>query len=402
MPRYIYTAKSEPTKTSHGRIEAESEQDAINKLTRMGLFPLTIAAEALSLHPAGLIQFRKISRKEIVAFTRQLSSLIESGINILNALNILTEQATNKYLGAILSDISGKIRDGTSLSDSLGAYPDLFPHVYCAMVRSGEAGGDLKNTLKKLADFLEESEEFRDSLRSSLTYPFFVIAVSIITVIILLAFVIPRLTAMFEDMGELLPLPTRILIATSSLLRNSWWVIAFGIFIIIFLSLRLLKNPKSRFAFDRFRLKIPVFGPLILKTETSRLTRTLSLLLSSGMPITPALDISSQILNNQALKAEVMKFKDKINNGSSFSEAFKDSKLFPVFVTNIVGIGEETGALDSSLMRISSGYEKEARRTLNEFTRLLEPAIILIMGLIVGFIVISMLLPVFQINLMVR
>lgn len=402
MPRYTYIAKSQPTKTIQGNIEAESEQDAINKLTRIGYFPISVKHQTSSLEKRGLISFRKISNKDMVLFTRQLSSLIESGVNILNALNILSEQTTNKYLEAILSDISGGIKDGKSLSDSLSAFPHLFSNVYCSMVRSGEASGELKSTLKNLAEFLEREEEFKNSLRASLTYPLFVFTVSVITVLILLVFVIPRLITMFEDMGQVLPLPTRILINTSDFLRGYWWIIIAATLILVFLLRRIYKAPKGKISWDRFRLKMLIFGPIVLKTEISRLMRTLSLLLSSGMPITPALDISVSIVDNQVLKLEVLKFKEKISGGLGLSDAIKESKLFPAFVTNIISIGEETGSLESSLMRIALDYERETNRILTELTRLLEPVIILVMGLIVGFIVLSMLLPIFQINLIVR
>ncbi len=402
MPRYTYTAKPKPNKTISGFIEAESEQDAINKITRMGYFPTSVKYETLSLEKKGGISFRKIPKKDIVAFTRQFSTLIESGINILNAFNIISGQAVNKNLGVILNDIAGRIKEGSSLSESLAIFPGLFSNMYCAMVRTGEASGDLKNTLKRLADHMEEEEEFRNSLRSAMVYPFFIFAVSALTVIALLVFVIPRLVVMFQDMGQALPLPTRMLIGVSNLLREYGWIIIGGIFICVFFLRRMYKSPKGRLSWDSFRLKMAFFGPVNLKAQVSRLMRTLSLLLSSGIAITPALEISASVLDNQVLKSEVLKFKEQISSGSSLYEAFKGSKYFPGLVTNIISVGEETGSLDKSLMRLAQDYEREVSRTLKDFIRLLEPVIILVMGLLVGFIVISMLLPIFQINLTVR
>ena len=402
MPRYTYLAKIDPHKNTQGYIEAESEPDAINKLTQAGYFPIWVKYETPMLDKRGISSWRKIPRREIVLFTRQLSTLIDSGINILNAFNMISRQASNKHLAVILNDVSGRIKDGGSLSDSLEAFPALFSRVYCAMIRSGEASGDMNNTLKRLADFMEEEEEFKESLRSSLAYPAFVFLVSALTVGVLLVFVIPRLVSMFEDMGQVLPMPTRILIASSGFLRNYWWVIVAGIVMLVFLFRRIYSTPQGRLSFDKFKLKMPVFGDLVLKTEVSRLMRTLSLLLSSGMPINQALDIAVTIMDNRILKTEVAKFKEQISSGSSLSSAFKSSKLFPDLVTNIVAIGEETGALDKSLMRLSQDYEGDVNRVLKGLTRLLEPVIILVMGLIVGFIVLSMLLPIFQINLIVK
>jgi len=402
MPRYTYKAKPEPNKTVSGYIEAESEQDAINKLTRMGHFPISVKYETLALEKKGGIAMRKIPKRDIAAFTRQLSTLIESGINILNAFNIISGQAINKNLGVILNDISGRIKEGSSLSESLELFPGVFSSMYCAMVRTGETSGDLKNTLKRLADYIEAEEEFRNSLRSAMVYPFFIFAVSALTVVVLLVFVIPRLVVMFRDMGQALPLPTRMLIGISDFLRDYWWIIIGGIFIIVFFLRRMYKSPKGRLSWDNFRLKAAFFGEVTLKAEVARLMRTLSLLLSSGITITTALDISASVLDNQVLKKEMLKFKEQISSGSSLYQAFKDSKLFPELVVNIISVGEETGALDKSLMNVAVDYEREVDRTLKDFIRLLEPVIILVMGLIVGFIVISMLLPIFQINLTVR
>ncbi|MCX5697171.1 MAG: type II secretion system F family protein [Candidatus Omnitrophica bacterium] len=402
MPRYSYIAKTLPQTTAQGNIEAESEQDAINKLAKMGYFPISVSYEAVSQTNEGLFSLKRVSRKEIFQFTRQLSSLIESGVNILNALNIISNQTSNKRLSVILADISGRIKDGKSLSDSLAVFPALFPGFYCAMVRVGEASGGLNTTLKRLADFLEADEEFKDTLRAGMTYPFFIFMVSALTVVVLLVFVIPRLVLMFEDMGQVLPLPTRILISASEILRNYWWLFVACIGAVIFSLRRLYKSAKGRFSLDRFKLKMAVFGQIVLKTEIARACRTLSLLLSSGIPITPALEIAVSVVENQVIREEFAKFKEKINSGQSLSSGFRESKIFPEFVVNIVAIGEETGSLDASLMRVAQDYERETDRTLKSLTRLLEPVIILVMGLIVGFIVLSMLLPIFQINIMAR
>ena len=402
MPRYTYIAKTQPRETSRGYIDAESEQDAVEKLTKMGHFPISVKYETLELEKPGMMNLRKISNRDIAQFSRQLYSLIEAGINILKALNMIADQTPNKYLATIIRDLSGRIKDGKSLSDSLSAFPNLFSNLYCSMVRTGEASGHLNTTLKELTDFLDEEEEFKNSLRAGLTYPAIVFAASALTVIGLLVFVVPRLIPMFEDMGQALPLPTQILINISNSLRSQWWMITAALLILVFTLRRIYKTPKGRMAWHRLKLKLFILGNIILKTEISRLSRTLSLLLSSGLSITPALDISASIIENEVLKTEVEKFKGEISGGKSLSSSFKSSKLFPELVINIIAIGEETGSLDKSLMGVACDYEGEVSRALKEITRLLEPVVILVMGLIVGFIVLSMLLPIFQINLIMR
>jgi len=402
MPKYAYTAKSQPQKSIQGEIEAESEQDAINKLNRLGYFPTSIQPQTVSLAKSRILNFPKISSRDIVLFTRQLSTLIESDVNIISSLNTISTQINNKYLQAVLADLLNKIRDGKSLSDSLAAYPYLFSNLYTAMIRAGEVGGNLEQVLNRLADFLEKEEEFRNSVRAALTYPFFIVAVGILTIAILLGFVIPRLVTMFEDMSQILPLPTRILIALSGFFQVYWWLIVALVAIAVFVLRRLYRYPQGRLLWDSFRLKVIILGNIVLKTEISRLTHTLSLLLSNGIPIFYSLDISTSAIGNQVLKQELQKFKEQIRAGLSFSQCLKDSKLFPAFVTNIVLIGEKSGTLEKSLLRISSDYEREVERILKAFTRLLEPVIMLIMGLVVGVIVLSMLLPIFQINLIVK
>lgn len=402
MPIYSYTAISKPGQTIQADIEADSEQDAINKINRQGYFPIQVKAGHLAQDNDSGLKPRKISNKDIVLFTRQLSNLIGSGINLLNAINIISDQAQNKYLKAVLSDITGKIKDGRPFSESLSAHPAIFSGLYHSMIHSGEVGGNIAQELKRLADFLEKEEELRSSIRAALTYPIFIISVSIITVIILLGFVIPRLVGMFSDMGQALPLPTQIIIGLSGFLQAYWWLILAVILISVFLIRRFYSQPRGRMSIDRLKTKIPVLGAIILKTEISRLTRTLSLLLASGIPIIYALDTAVSVVKNQVLRKEAEQLKGRISSGMSLSGALKKSGLFSAFVTNIVGIGEETGSLEKSLMNIAEDYEKEADRSLKALTRLLEPVIILIMGLVVGFIVLSMLLPIFQINLTVR
>ncbi|MEW6101851.1 MAG: type II secretion system F family protein [Candidatus Omnitrophota bacterium] len=402
MPKFIYTAKDSPQKAVQGEIEAESEQDAINKITRLGLFPVSVKSEDLTITRKGVLHLRRISSKEIVLFTRNLTTLIESGVNILNSIAIVSKQASNKYLRSVLNDISSKIKEGKSLSDSLISHPGYFSGLYTSMIHSGEVGGNLEQALKRLADYLEKEDEFKDSIRASLVYPAFVFSVGALTIIFLLTFVIPRLVTMFEDMGQSLPLPTKILIWVSTLLSTYGWAILLSGFVLVFFIKRFMKSQQGKSVWDEFILKRPFFGALVLRVEVSRLMRTLSLLLASGIPVVYAMDTANTVLDNRVLKNEIEKFKEKIKGGASFSNCLNESKLFPEMVVNIVSVGEETGTIEKSLLRIAEGYEKEVDRILKALMRLLEPFIILIMGLIVGFIVLSMLLPIFQINLIVR
>jgi type II secretory pathway component PulF len=404
MAKYSYTAISEPQKTAQGAIEAESEQEAINKLAGSGYFVTSIQAENASVATASrnIVGFHRVSRKDLLSLTRQLSGLIGSGVNILTSLNIAYTQTDNKQIKVVLFDIIAQIKDGKSISESLSCYPHIFPNLYTSIIHSAEAGGTLDEALKRLEGFLEKEEEFRDSIRQALTYPVFVFAVGTLTVAFMMVFVIPRLVGIFETMGQVLPLPTRILISISAFARGYWWLVTAVILAAVFLLRRLNRRQEFRVWLDRLKLKLAIWGKVILKTEISRVARTLSLSLTSGIPVISALDISTAVAENHTLKTELQKFKEQINGGLSFSHCLKESKLFPPSVANIVTVGEESGKLETALLSVASDYDRELDRLLKTLPRLLEPVVIVAMGLVVGFIVVSMLLPVFQINLMVK
>ena len=402
MVKYSYLAKASPETVVQGQVEAESVQDAVSKLDKMGYFPLSVNSQETALDKKNAVYFWKSPKKELPLFTRQLASLVEFGVNILKSFTIIQGQVSDQYLKAIISDLIAKIKDGKSLSESLSAYPDFFSGFYISLVHSGEIGGNIEVALRRLADYLEKEEEFKNSLRGALIYPIFILVVSVITVIILLTFVIPRQVTMFADMGQMLPLPTKILINSSEFLRSFGWMILVAVFVFVFLLRRFYLSAQGRISIDNLKLKTFLLGQIVLKTEISRLARTLSLLLSSGVPITQSLEISKTVLDNEILKLEIKKFKDGVAGGLSLSKCMQGSKLFPQFVTSLISTGEEGGSIDKSLLRIADEYEKEVDRTLKVLIRLLEPCIILVMGCIVGFIVISMLLPIFEINLIVK
>ena len=401
MPKFVYSAKSGPGETIEAEMEADSEQSAINKLLSLGLFPISVQQQNIYLSKQKTY-IKRVSRKDLTIFTRQLSSLIESGVNILNSLQIVANQTTNKCLKSILHDVSARVKDGKPLSESLAMHEQIFSNLYTSIIRSGEASGNLEKVVKSLADYYEKDEEFRASLKASLTYPLFICIVGILTVGVLMGFVIPKLVSMFEDLGQNLPITTKILITISGFIQNYWWAIFAVVFFTIFSLRRLAKTPYGKITFDKFQLKIPIAGETILKSEIARLSRTLSLLISSGLAVVSSLTTATYVIRNQVLKNELETFKDKITQGSSLSRCLNGSKFFPPFVTNIVAVGEEGGNLEKSLMRIAEEYEKDVDRSLKTLSRLLEPIIILFMGLVVGFIVLSMLLPIFQINLIVK
>jgi type II secretory pathway component PulF len=399
---FIYKAKKGPDEAEEGSIEADSESAAVGQLMQAGLYPISIKEKtALSEQGSGASLFfvKKIKTRDLANFTRQLSELLDSGIALYNALNIIENQIDNPHLKDIIGSVKGKIKDGKTLSESLNTYPDIFSKVYVNLVKSGEAGGMLNEVLNNASDFLEKQEESRSKILSSLAYPALMTAVGGLTIFILMTFVIPKLAKMFIDMGDVLPMPTRILIGTADLLKSYWILLAIFIAGAVISIKKIKPGSAAGKKMDKIKLNLPLFGKFIKNTELARFTRTLSTLLKNGVPILNALKIALDAVENSLIKEDIDSVCDDVKAGSSLAAALKKGKFFPQFVVNMAAIGEEGGILDKTLLKVARSYESETDRALKTMSTLIEPVVILIMGAIVGFIVISMLLPVFQISL---
>ncbi|MGE5308586.1 MAG: type II secretion system F family protein [Deltaproteobacteria bacterium] len=378
-------------------IDAESETDAINKISRTGYFPLSVSREDADLAGAAPVR-----RGELAVFTRELANLIGAGITVLSALALIHKETGNRHFKRVLCEVIDEIKGGKTFSESLARHPRMFNDIYCAMIRTGEASGNLKEILRSLSGFMEREEEFKESVLSALIYPLFVVAVGFITVVILLVFVVPGLVSMFSDMGQALPLPTRLLIGLSSFAVHYGLACALALIAAAAGIRSLLTRPKGRLLFDRSMLKAGVLGEILFKTETSRLLKNLALLLSSGMLITVALERAAATSSNMFLRQKLTSIIQRIREGTRFSHALKSLEVFPESMLTIIAVGEETGSLDEALRHIAAEYESEVNRALKVFTRVLEPAVILLIGAVVAFIIIAMLLPVFEINFLVR
>ena len=337
----------------------------------------------------------------IPPWPRQFSNLIEAGLTISEALKILIQQTTNPALKSIINSISDQIKDGATLSEAFSRYPKQFSQFYCAVVRAGELSGALETVLSRLADFGEQEEKIRSDIIASLAYPALIASVGLLTIYALLSFVVPKITSMFEEMGQALPLATQILIGVSAVFHGYWWLMLLAGATLFFIFKR-VKSAEEKLFWDKLMLRVPVVGAIIQKSEMAHFVRTLSLLFESGVAILVALEAVSNTVMNHAIKSEIKKIAQDIKDGVSLSAAMKKSFYFPAYVANIISVGEEAGTLEKSLKRIAVSYEQEISRLMRTLTSLLEPVMILIMGLIVAFIVVSMLLPIFQINLMAR
>lgn len=389
-----------------GGLEAETEQEALAKLSQMGYFPLSIQREETSPQgqaaPRSFRLFTRIRRRDITLFTRQLADLLESGLPLMRTLDVLREQMENPRLQEVLADLASQIRDGRSLSDALAIYPRVFSPLYVSMVRSGEVGGMLGEVLARLADFAEKEEELHVKMRSALAYPILILLVGMGTIAVLLIFVVPKLVLLFQEVGQILPLPTRVLIGLSQWFVSYWWLVVSIAGLGVFLVRRGGLSQGARLAIDRIKLRLPVCGSLIKKVEIARFARSLATLLSHGVPILQGMQVVVQATGNELLRGEFQQIGEQLKGGDSLSQGMRRGRIFPALVTHMVAVGEEAGSLDRSLFKIADTYEREADRAMKLMTSLVEPVMILIMGSLVGFIVIAMLLPIFEIDLLAR
>lgn len=409
MPRFVYKAKRGPQESTEGIIEADTERAAVYKITQMGYFPVEVKQELLQetfgkgRGNAPFFYFReKVGWRDLSIFTRQIADLLGSGLTILGALDVLSRQTNNPRFKAVIDDVHSFIRDGGTFSGGLGRHPAIFSGIYTSLIKAGEAGGMLEEVLNRLADYAEAEDQLRSKVRSALAYPALMTIVGVGTITVLLTFVIPRLVTIFEDMGQTLPIPTLILIRMSGFVRYYGWTILAAIVAAIFLLNRRGKTKEGRLLIDNFKIKIFGVGPLIVKIEIARFTRTLGTLLTNGVPMVCALAVSGSTVENEVLRRDIERITKDVTEGLSFSKAMLKSSKIPLFAANMITVGDESGYLEKALLKVAESCERDVDRTVRVFTALLEPFIILIMGGIVGFIVISMLLPIFQINLMAR
>ncbi len=409
MAIYVYKAKKDPQHILEGRVEAQSEREAIEKISLLGLVPVSLSVEisgsVIAPQPQAIsaaASTLKLSAREITIFSRQLASLLKSGVPILKALVIIRDQTVNRNMKAILQNIYKEIAAGSVFSSVLAGYPRVFSSFYVALIRAGEDSGALPAVLFKISDYRAKQEEVVSRFKMAMVYPVLMAVVGIGTVVFMLAFVMPRLTKLYKDMGEVLPVPTKILIAVSGWLQHGWfWVLAI-ILAGVFIFRRYSFTRAGKTANSVIQLKLPIFGNLVLKSELARFCRTLELLLHSGISILRAINVTIPVLNNEIIKSQLSSSYKELEQGGSLGRSLRNSPVIPAFMTNLLIVGEESGKLDDALTEVADSYERDTDEAIRVMSSLLEPLLILFMGLVVGFIVVAMLLPIFEMNVMVR
>lgn len=394
MPSFQYEVIAGPGERLKGLIDAESSAAAVRELGDRGYHILTIE-EALS---ESRLARQRLKLREVAFFTQQLARLLKSGLPLLKALMILEGQSKRPAFRRVVAELRASIQKGNSLSHALESQSRSFGSWYVSMVRAGEAGGMLEEVLKRLADLLYREMNLRGRVRAALAYPTLMVVVGVLTVYFLLSFVIPRITVLFDEAGRLLPLPTLILIEVSRFFQTFWWAIALGVMALVALIYAGLRTERGRLLGDRLILNTPVLAPLILRTEMTRFSRVLGTLLRSGVPILQALDVTSETLGNKVLQGSVKEMARHVRQGEALSKRIEQESYFPDLLGQVVAVGEESGSLDQALVDLAEEYDGEIERTIETMISMLEPLMIIAVGGAVGFIVLALLLPIFDLN----
>ncbi|MHC5039605.1 MAG: type II secretion system F family protein [Planctomycetota bacterium] len=404
MPSYSYKAKNGQGAVVADELTADTEAQAFDQLDRMGLFPLEIREKKHEAAAGGMyrLSLSRIRRDDVVAFSRQLADLLKVGVTINKALATLSVETPNRQFAAIIQDIKADVSSGTRVSEALGKFPKIFSPLYVNMVRAGETGGFLEEVLERVAGFMEQEQEIRARVKAALAYPTLLSVLAIGAVIFLMVYFIPTFSKMFDDLGGALPLPTLIVMGISNFIRQ--WGLYFGAGLVVagFLFLRALDTDPGRLAFDRFRLRIPLIGTIFSKTAVSRFARILGTLLRSGVNILQALDITREAVGNKVFAEQIRESTTGVKEGLTLAETLKKGKVIPDMVVGMIAVGEETGNVEEVLLAISDNYDKQVDRAVRTLVALMEPMMLVVMGVLVGGIVISMILPIFSIQGMIK
>jgi type IV pilus assembly protein PilC len=398
MAQYEYQARDGQGVLSKGLLEAPDSRAAASRLRTMGLNVLTMTPKKTGIGGLSLkmtLGQKKVSFKDQAVFTRQFGAMLRAGISATRCLMVLEEQITNKYFKEVIGNVRRDIESGLSLSVAMGRYPNIFSTMYLNMINAGEVGGTLEESLDRLASFGEKDLRTRSKIKSALTYPAILMVLAIGVVILMMVAVIPVFTGMLESMAVEIPIPTKIVIALSNFIMGYWWLLILLVVGGWFILRYYIRTPGGRVAWDRLRLKLPVFGNLNYKTSISRFTRTLATMVKSGVPILQSLEVVSRVVANEVFRQDILRVRAGIQEGQRMGVLLAQGGLFPPLVVQMATAGEESGTLEDMLDKSADFYDQEVDYAVNTLTATLEPVMLVFMGGIIGFIELSLFLPYF-------
>ncbi len=396
MAVFKYIGKGRDGSEKKGEVEAVNQEAVLVQLRRMGINPTSVKPKAaeFSLSIPGL--FGGVSEKDLVTFTRQFATMIDAGLPLVQCLEILGSQTENKTFANAIVKVRGDVEGGSTFADALKRHPRIFDDLYANMVAAGEAGGILDTILNRLAVYIEKNVALKKKIKGAMTYPAIVMVIAVGVVAVMLIFVIPSFAKMFTDFGGQLPAPTQIVLNLSNVFVKWWWLIGLGIVLPIVGIKQFYRTNRGREIMDDMFLKLPVVGILIRKVAVAKFTRTLSTLITSGIPILEGLDIVARTAGNKTVEKAIIKTKQGISEGKTIAEPLKQTNVFPPMVVQMISVGEAAGALDTMLGKIADFYDEEVDSAVGALTSMLEPILMVFLGVTLGFMVIAMYLPVFK------
>ncbi len=402
MPAYTYKASTMEGKIVEGTMDASDDGTVSLKLQEMGLLPVQIGSAARQTLLSREIEWpwkrKKVRRKDLLIFTQELHTLVRSGFPLDRSLAVLSQLAESPSMAEVIQDVLKEVKGGKSFSEALGKYPAVFPKVYINMVKAGEVGGVLEEMLGRLSTYLVASEDLRSYIVGAMIYPILLSVVGLVSVTILTLFVVPRFASIFQDMGVPLPLPMAILSGISKFLTYYWWLALAMILLVVYYFKRFRESEQGRLKWDRWLIRIPLVGTVLRKVEVARFSRTLGTLLQGGVPLLQAMTIVREIITNQSIATTIEPIRNGIKKGEGITQPMKQSGVFPPLAIHLIEVGEESGKLDSMLIQVAEVYDSEVRTGVKNLIAFFEPALILLMGIIIGTIVVSMLMAIFSIN----
>jgi general secretion pathway protein F len=400
MALFSYRASNASGETLQGEMEAEDSRQVIIELQREQLIPLQVK-RVTGLR--GLLGYRsgsgkKVGRKQILAFAKELATLLKAGVPLEGALSLMARLNSDESMSTLIDELNDAIKGGATFSRALERQRDIFPRLFISMVKAGEAGGMLSEALERITDYMERSQALRESVRSALIYPTILLVVATISVMVLLVFVVPQFSQMFEDMGRELPVATQIILSAGDFLTNYWWLLLASLFLAIALFKIWLEKDDHQYRWDRWLLTLPLLGELLLKVETARLSRTMASLLSNGLTLLNAVKLSQEVLNNSYIAQGIEQAAQQLKQGRGLSAPLIEQKLLPELAIRMLQVGEESGEIDTMLTDVADVYDREVRESVQRMLTLVEPVLIVGLGLVVAGIIISILLAMLSVN----
>ena len=406
MPTFTYTARSRKGEKIEATLDANDKRSALLQIEQLGLIPVSVAEKNADAIKSTGKRFRlhmpekraKLSTRDVLIFTTELSDLLASGMTLGNALNSLATRRTGKSGDKIIASLRDQIIQGASLSEALAQHPTTFSKLYASMIHAGEASGALDEVLKRLVSHYERVQETKDKVIMALVYPMIVLVMGMATLIFSIVYVIPKFKVIFEQMEQTLPLPTRMLISGSALTLKYGWLVIIGIIFLVIMTKRAFKTKKGELWRDRLLLRMPLIKGIVASSTYANFARTLGTLLGNGVPVLQAMGIVEQTVGNAVISRELRNAKERVTDGTTISGPLAASKVFPEMMTDMLSVGEQTGDMSGSLSHISRRYENELDRNLKIFTTALEPILIVLIAVMVGFVAISILMAVFNLT----